>query len=115
MISVILKVSVSIAIAFVMAVLLANNSGLVPPDIAATFANISASLFDRFGLGPATTNQFTPLARATADVDTLTVVDKQPPAFNNTTAVAPTEPVVEKVDSQSDVLFRQFQAWAAAQ
>ena len=115
MISVILKAGLSIAIAFVMAVLLANNSGLLHADIAAPFANISASLFDRLGLGPANAGQSAPLVQSTADVETLTAVDKQPPAPDRTTAVAPTEPVVEKADSQSDVLFRQFQAWAAAQ
>lgn len=115
MISVILKASISIAIAFVVAVLLANNSGLLHADIAAPFANITASLFDRFRLAPADTNQSAPLVQSTADMETLTVVDKQPPAPDRTTAVAPPEPVVEKADSQSDVLFRQFQAWAAAQ
>ena len=116
MISVLLKAGISIAIAFVVAVLLANNSGLLHADIAAPFANISASLFDRFRLGPANTDQSTPLVQPTADVETLTVIDKQPPAPDRTTADTPTEPVVvEKSDSQSDVLFRQFQAWAAAQ
>jgi hypothetical protein len=115
MISVILKASVSIAIAFVVAVLLANNSGLLHADIAAPFANISASLFDRFGSGATNTNQAASLVQSAGDVETWTVVDKQPPSPDRTTAVAAVEPVVEKVESQSDVLFRQFQAWAAAQ
>jgi hypothetical protein len=114
MISGFVKASVFIAIAFVVAALLVSNSVPFYAGIAVSFANISASLVDKFGLEAAGTNQST-LAQPTAAVEPVTLTDNQPPAPNRNAASAPTEPVVENVESQPDVLFRQFQAWAAAQ
>jgi hypothetical protein len=115
MISVFLKTSISIAIAFVVATLLATYWAPLTADIKASFANTTASLFDRFGLAQTNANQPTPLVQSNADTETFTAADKQPPAPNKSAASAPTEPVVENLETQSDVLFRQFQAWAAAQ
>ena len=56
-----------------------------------------------------------PLIQPTAQAETSTAADKQPLAPEKIAASAPAEPVVEKVENQSDVLFRQFQAWAASQ
>lgn len=114
MISGFVKASVFIAIAFVVAALLVSNSVPFYAGIAVSFANISASLVDKFGLEAAGTNQST-LAQPTAAVEPVTLTDNQPPAPNRNAASAPTEPVVENVESQPDVLFRQLQAWATAQ
>jgi hypothetical protein len=108
-----LKASISIALAFVVAAVLVTNSAPLYTNITASVATITASLSNKLGLEPA--NQLKPLVQSAADVETLTTADKQPSAPNKTAASAPTEPVVERVNSQSDVLFRQFQAWAAAQ
>lgn len=115
MISVFLKTSISIATAFIVAALLVIYSAPLYADITASFANVTASLVDKFALEPASTNQSTPLVQPTAATEPVTPADNQPPAPNRIAASAPRDPVVENVESQPDVLFRQFQAWAAAQ
>ena len=98
MVSVFLKTIAPIIAAFIMTALLVNNSGLLNADIAAPFASITASLFDRFGGEPATSaNHSTPLVQRTAVVETLTPADRQQRAPNNIAASTPTEPVVENV------------------
>jgi len=114
MISFFWKPSISIATAVVVASLLLNNSGLLYANITASIANVRASLSNKRGLERATFNQSAPLVQATADVETATAAEEQP-APNNIVANASADPVVEEVENQSDVLFRQFQAWAAAQ
>jgi hypothetical protein len=79
---------------------------------------------DTFGLGPAGTGQSNPIAQSTAYAETLMPVDKEAQTRNETAAsrAADQRQVVnaeqshaENSASQSDVLFKQFQSWAAAQ
>jgi hypothetical protein len=85
---------------------------------------IVVSLVHTFGLGSAGTGQSNPINQSTADAETLMPVDKQAQTRNETAAykaadqrqVANAEQSqAENSASQSDVLFKQFQSWAAAQ
>ena len=114
MISALSKASVSIAIALVLVAVLLNNSTLPYPDITASYANITASLSVALGFKPI------PVSRCHSFSRPLKLRLRLPPINNHQhpkklPLSAPAEPVVEKVENQSDVLFRQFQAWAASQ
>jgi hypothetical protein len=85
---------------------------------------IAVSLIDTLRFGPAGTGQSNPITQSTADAETLMPVDKEAQTRNETPAPKPAEQrqeanaeesPTENSASQSDVLFNQFQSWAAAQ
>jgi hypothetical protein len=74
------------------------------------FQSFKATLFDNLGLEGGRSD---PLTQATADVGELSQADKLPSILTETAVLKSVDP--SPTESQSDVLFRQFQAWAAAQ
>ena len=78
----------------------------------ATFAVVTASLVDNLGIKPKpATDQFAPTIQSTAATDAL------PPdplaAPEQIAGSKPEQVLTENGQSRSDVLLRQFQAWAA--
>jgi hypothetical protein len=90
-------------------------AGLSLPSSAPLFAGITASLVDNLGLQPVT-NRSTAITQSTTDTETLTPADSEAPPPKEIAAAAPADQTqAGDEEPRSDVLFKQFQSWAAAQ
>ena len=77
------------------------------------FAEVTASLVDRFGIQPAT-DRPTPTIEPSADNQALPPIAKDAPIRDEVDVSEPAEQnQAENSETQSEALFRQFQAWAA--
>jgi len=83
------------------------------PSVGPFFQSITASLVDKLGLEAGRSD---PLAQTTAEVGTLSQADKASPTLIEISVSKPvTQSQADSKEPQSDALFGQFQAWAAAQ
>ena len=88
------------------AVLMAQNP-------AALFAEVTASLVDRFGILPAT-DRPTSTIESSADTQALPPIAKDAPVRDEVDASRPVDQnQAENSETQSEALLRQFQTWAA--
>lgn len=102
------------ATALGIAILSAGNPATLFADVTASIADVKASLVDKSALQPGT-DQSAPTIQSTADVQALSPTAKDAPPREEIAAAS--EPAgqsqTENSEPASEVLFRQFQAWAA--
>jgi hypothetical protein len=104
----VLRASILIATVTVIgiAVLMAQNPVVL-------FAEVTASLVDRFGIQPAT-DRLTPTIESSADTQALPPIAKDALVRDEVDASKSADQnQAENSETQSEALFRQFQAWAA--
>jgi hypothetical protein len=100
----IFRASILIAVIGI-AVLMAQNP-------VALFAQVTASLVDRFGIQPAT-DRPTPTIESSADTQALPPIAKDAPVRDEVDASKPADQnQAENSETQSEALLRQFQTWA---
>lgn len=86
---------------------------LMVQNPAVLFAEVTASLVDRFGAQPAT-DRPTPTIESSADTQALPPIAKDAPVRDEVYASKSADQnQAENSGTQSEALFRQFQAWAA--
>jgi hypothetical protein len=112
--SYILKASILIGAAILIAASTVPNPAQLFANLTASFEDLTASLADNLRLQPHT-DQSTPITQSAADAETLMPVDKEPQTRNETPAPKPADQSQAPPPEQNDALFEQFQAWAAAQ
>jgi hypothetical protein len=114
LISRLLKASIFIGTTMVVA-LIVHNLMLPYADIAASFANVTASVSDKFGLDLASTNRRPPASPSTTSAERLAQIDEQSVQPDKLAVSDSTDPTASNNRPGSDVLFSRFKEWAAAQ
>jgi hypothetical protein len=96
----------------IVAVAVVSTAVLMVKDPIGLFAEVTASLVDRFGMQPAT-DRTTPTIESSAETRALPIA-KDAPVRDEVDASKPAvENQAKTSEAQSEAMFRQFQAWAA--
>jgi len=96
----------------IVTVTVVGTAVLMVKDPVVLFAEVTASLVDRFGIQPVT-NRPTPTIEASAETLALPIA-KDAPVRDEVDASKPAvQNQAENGEAQSEATFRQFQAWAA--